>query len=62
MAGRSRRGAAAGLGAGAVMVLPSTLAGYADTSSHGRVRFVIALTSNDGAMRFRLLKAIQSAL
>jgi D-alanyl-D-alanine carboxypeptidase/D-alanyl-D-alanine-endopeptidase (penicillin-binding protein 4) len=39
-----------------------TLAGYADTSEHGRVRFVIALTSNDGAMRFRLLKAIQSAL
>jgi serine-type D-Ala-D-Ala carboxypeptidase/endopeptidase (penicillin-binding protein 4) len=40
----------------------STLAGYADTSQHGRVRFVIALTSNAGAMRFRLLKAIQSEL
>ncbi|WP_230533266.1 D-alanyl-D-alanine carboxypeptidase/D-alanyl-D-alanine-endopeptidase [Microvirga roseola] len=39
-----------------------TLAGYADTSKHGRVRFVIALTSNNGAMRFRLLKAIQSEL
>jgi D-alanyl-D-alanine carboxypeptidase/D-alanyl-D-alanine-endopeptidase (penicillin-binding protein 4) len=39
-----------------------TLAGYADTSKHGRVRFVIALTSNDGAMRFLLLKAIQSEL
>ena len=39
-----------------------TLAGYADTSKHGRVRFVIALRSNDGAMRFRLLKAIQSGL
>jgi D-alanyl-D-alanine carboxypeptidase/D-alanyl-D-alanine-endopeptidase (penicillin-binding protein 4) len=39
-----------------------TLAGYADTSTHGRVRFVIALTSNDGAMRFRLLKAIRSEL
>jgi D-alanyl-D-alanine carboxypeptidase/D-alanyl-D-alanine-endopeptidase (penicillin-binding protein 4) len=39
-----------------------TLAGYADTSGHGRVRFVIALGSNDGAMRFRLLKAIQSGL
>jgi D-alanyl-D-alanine carboxypeptidase/D-alanyl-D-alanine-endopeptidase (penicillin-binding protein 4) len=38
-----------------------TLAGYADTS-HGRVRFVIALSSNDGAMRFRLLKAIQAGL
>jgi serine-type D-Ala-D-Ala carboxypeptidase/endopeptidase (penicillin-binding protein 4) len=40
----------------------STLAGYADTSSHGRVRFVIALTSNDGDMRFRVLRAIESDL
>jgi serine-type D-Ala-D-Ala carboxypeptidase/endopeptidase (penicillin-binding protein 4) len=40
----------------------STLAGYADTKSHGRVRFVIALTSNDGEMRFRLLRAITSGL
>jgi D-alanyl-D-alanine carboxypeptidase/D-alanyl-D-alanine-endopeptidase (penicillin-binding protein 4) len=40
----------------------STLAGYADTSSHGRVRFVIALTSNDGEMRFRLLRTIKSEL
>src|SRR5262247_4876045 len=39
-----------------------TLAGYADTSRHGRVRFVISLKSNDGAMRFRLLKAVQSEL
>jgi D-alanyl-D-alanine carboxypeptidase/D-alanyl-D-alanine-endopeptidase (penicillin-binding protein 4) len=39
-----------------------TLAGYADTSSHGRVRFVIALTSNDGNMRFRLLRTIESGL
>ena len=39
-----------------------TLAGYADTSKHGRVRFVISLRSNDGAMRFRLLKAIESGL
>jgi D-alanyl-D-alanine carboxypeptidase/D-alanyl-D-alanine-endopeptidase (penicillin-binding protein 4) len=39
-----------------------TLAGYADTSSHGRVRFVISLTSNDGEMRFRLLRAIRSGL
>ena len=39
-----------------------TLAGYADTTKHGRVRFVISLRSNDGAMRFRLLKAIQSGL
>jgi D-alanyl-D-alanine carboxypeptidase/D-alanyl-D-alanine-endopeptidase (penicillin-binding protein 4) len=40
----------------------STLAGYADTSKHGRVRFVIALTSSNGEMRFRLLKVIQSEL
>lgn len=39
-----------------------TLAGYADTKSHGRVRFVISLTSGDGTLRFRLLKAIQSGL
>ena len=39
-----------------------TVAGYADTSSHGRVRFVISLTSNDGEMRFRLLRAIESGL
>jgi D-alanyl-D-alanine carboxypeptidase/D-alanyl-D-alanine-endopeptidase (penicillin-binding protein 4) len=39
-----------------------TLAGFADTSSHGRVRFVISLTSNDGNMRFRLLQAIESGL
>jgi D-alanyl-D-alanine carboxypeptidase/D-alanyl-D-alanine-endopeptidase (penicillin-binding protein 4) len=40
----------------------STLAGYADTSSHARVRFVISLTTNDGEMRFRLLRAIKSGL
>jgi D-alanyl-D-alanine carboxypeptidase/D-alanyl-D-alanine-endopeptidase (penicillin-binding protein 4) len=39
-----------------------TLAGYADTLSHGRVRFVIALTSNDDQMRFRVLRAIESGL
>jgi D-alanyl-D-alanine carboxypeptidase/D-alanyl-D-alanine-endopeptidase (penicillin-binding protein 4) len=39
-----------------------TLAGYADTSNHGRVRFVISLKGNNGALRFRLLRAIQSAL
>ena len=39
-----------------------TLAGYDDTSSHGRVRFVISLTSNDDEMRFRLLRAIGSGL
>jgi serine-type D-Ala-D-Ala carboxypeptidase/endopeptidase (penicillin-binding protein 4) len=40
----------------------STLAGYADTSSHGRVRFVISLTSSDGEMRYRLLRTISSGL
>jgi D-alanyl-D-alanine carboxypeptidase/D-alanyl-D-alanine-endopeptidase (penicillin-binding protein 4) len=39
-----------------------TLAGYADTSKHGRVRFVISLKGNTGALRFQLLKAIQSGL
>ena len=39
-----------------------TLAGYAETSSHGRVRFVISLTSNDDEMCFRLLRAIESGL
>jgi len=39
-----------------------TLAGYADTSKHGQVRFVISLRSNNGAMRFRLLRAIESGL
>ena len=39
-----------------------TLAGYANTSRHGQVRFVISLRSNNGAMRFQLLQAIQSAL
>jgi D-alanyl-D-alanine carboxypeptidase/D-alanyl-D-alanine-endopeptidase (penicillin-binding protein 4) len=40
----------------------STLAGYADTSNHGRVRFVIALTSNDNELRFRLLHTIAAGL
>jgi len=39
-----------------------TLAGYANTSSHGRVRFVISLTSNNDEMRFRLLRTIESGL
>jgi len=38
-----------------------TLAGYADTPAHGRVRFVIALKSDD-EMRFRLLQAIETGL
>ncbi|MFO7478817.1 MAG: D-alanyl-D-alanine carboxypeptidase [Methyloceanibacter sp.] len=39
-----------------------TLAGYANTKNHGRVRFVIALRSNNSAMRFKLLNAIQAGL
>ena len=39
-----------------------TLAGYANTSRHGQVRFVISLKSNNGALRFRLLRAIELAL
>src|SRR5262249_61426240 len=39
-----------------------TLAGYASTSTHGQVRFVISLRSNNDAMRFHLLRAIQSSL
>ncbi len=35
-----------------------TLAGYADTSSHGRVHFVISAPGEDGEMRYRLLGAI----
>jgi D-alanyl-D-alanine carboxypeptidase/D-alanyl-D-alanine-endopeptidase (penicillin-binding protein 4) len=39
-----------------------TVAGYASTSTHGPVRFVISLKGNNGAMRFELLKAIESEL
>jgi D-alanyl-D-alanine carboxypeptidase/D-alanyl-D-alanine-endopeptidase (penicillin-binding protein 4) len=39
-----------------------TLAGYADTASHGRVRFVISLSGNDGGTRFRLLRVIEAEL
>ena len=39
-----------------------TLAGYADTSAHGQVRFVISLAGNSGELRFRLLQAIESGL
>jgi D-alanyl-D-alanine carboxypeptidase/D-alanyl-D-alanine-endopeptidase (penicillin-binding protein 4) len=39
-----------------------TLAGYAKTAKHGRVRFVIALKGNTGAMRYRLLRAIERGL
>lgn len=39
-----------------------TLAGYADTSAHGKVRFVISLTGATGTLRFRLMQAIKGAL
>ena len=39
-----------------------TVAGYADTSSHGQVRYVISRASNGGEMGFRLLRAIESGL
>ncbi len=39
-----------------------TLAGYAVTSKHGRVRFVISLGGNTGKTRFRLLQAIERGL
>ncbi len=39
-----------------------TLAGYVNTSTRGPVRFVISLKGNNGAMRFELLKAIESEL
>ena len=39
-----------------------TLAGYVKTAQHGLVRFVISLRSNNGAMRFRLLRTIRSGL
>jgi serine-type D-Ala-D-Ala carboxypeptidase/endopeptidase (penicillin-binding protein 4) len=39
-----------------------TLAGYADTTKHGRVRFVIALKGNTGQLRYRLMQEIQRGL
>jgi serine-type D-Ala-D-Ala carboxypeptidase/endopeptidase (penicillin-binding protein 4) len=39
-----------------------TLAGYAQTAKHGRVRFVIALTGNTGRLRYQLLKEIERGL
>jgi serine-type D-Ala-D-Ala carboxypeptidase/endopeptidase (penicillin-binding protein 4) len=39
-----------------------TLAGYVSTSGQGPVRFVVSLKGNNGAMRFELLKAIESEL
>lgn len=39
-----------------------TLAGFARTSSHGDVRFVISLNSGPGNLRFRILQAIERGL
>ncbi|WP_136658571.1 D-alanyl-D-alanine carboxypeptidase [Nitratireductor sp. XY-223] len=39
-----------------------TLAGYAATSNHGLVRFVISLGGKTGKTRFRLLRAIERGL
>ena len=39
-----------------------TLAGYAQTAKHGRVRFVIALKGNTGRLRYRLLREIERGL
>jgi D-alanyl-D-alanine carboxypeptidase/D-alanyl-D-alanine-endopeptidase (penicillin-binding protein 4) len=38
-----------------------TLAGYADTANHGRIRFVIALKGG-GRLRYSVLKAIEQGL
>jgi D-alanyl-D-alanine carboxypeptidase/D-alanyl-D-alanine-endopeptidase (penicillin-binding protein 4) len=56
------RGRDGGINKTGTMEGVSTLAGYTDTKSHGRVRFVISLTSHDGDMRFRLLRAIEAGL
>lgn len=40
----------------------STLAGYAQTTKHGVVRFVIALPGRTGKLRFRILNAIEKGL
>ncbi len=39
-----------------------TLAGYANTSKHGQVRFVVSLPGNTGALRFRILREIERGL
>ena len=56
------RGHDGGLNKTGTMSGVRTLAGYADTSSHGRVRFVISLSGGDGAARFRVLHAIEAGL
>ncbi len=39
-----------------------TLAGFAETTKHGRVRFVISLNSGNRKLRFRLLREIERGL
>ncbi|MEZ5873271.1 MAG: D-alanyl-D-alanine carboxypeptidase [Hyphomicrobiales bacterium] len=39
-----------------------TLAGYAETANHGRVRFVISLKGNTGTLRYRVMQAIERGL
>ncbi len=56
------RGHDGGLNKTGTMEGVRTLAGYADTSSHGRVRFVISLAGDTGETRFRLLKEIEAGL
>ena len=55
------RGHDGGLNKTGTMTGVRTLAGYADTASHGRVRFVISTVGND-EMRFRLLHTIEAGL
>ena len=56
------RGRDGGMNKTGTMEGVSTLAGYVDTKSHGRVRFVIALASKDGEMRFKVLRALEAGL
>jgi D-alanyl-D-alanine carboxypeptidase/D-alanyl-D-alanine-endopeptidase (penicillin-binding protein 4) len=55
------RGHDGGLNKTGTMSGVRTLAGFADTKAHGRVRFVFAGTAND-EMRFRVLKAVEAGL
>jgi D-alanyl-D-alanine carboxypeptidase/D-alanyl-D-alanine-endopeptidase (penicillin-binding protein 4) len=56
------RGHDGGLNKSGTMSGVSTLAGYADTASHGRVRFVISLGGGDFGARYRLIHAIEQEL
>ena len=56
------RGHDGGMNKTGTMTGVHTLAGYADTKSHGRVRFVISTKNSDGTMRFRLLHGIEAEL